>query len=120
YWFPQQSHVCMEPNTTLAKWDTDEKRLHLWTSTHAPYYIVKEVANALSLESSQVVCHEVGIGGGFGSKSKISEHEVIAGALSRACGLPVLVALTREEEFSTTKTRHGFRTWLKLYGDARG
>jgi CO/xanthine dehydrogenase Mo-binding subunit/CO/xanthine dehydrogenase FAD-binding subunit len=118
--FPRQAHACMETNGTLAHWDEAAQKLHLWTSTQAPYYIVLEVAQALGLENSQVVCHEVGVGGGFGSKSKICEHEVIAGALSRAARRPVRLLLSREEEFAATKSRHAFAMDLELHADRDG
>ena len=54
----------------------------------------------------QVIVREVAVGGGFGSKSKISEHEVLAAALARKTGRPVRSCSTRDEEFATTKTRH--------------
>ncbi len=116
----RQTHTCLEPNTTLARWDDRLQRLELWTSTQAPQFQVREVAHALGLDEAQVVCREVGVGGGFGSKGKISEHEVIAAVLARKAGRPVLLALSRDEEFSTTKTRHRFETQLRLAADANG
>jgi CO/xanthine dehydrogenase Mo-binding subunit/CO/xanthine dehydrogenase FAD-binding subunit len=118
--FPRQNHACMETNGTLAHWDEATQKLHLWCSTQAPYYIVLEVALALDLQRSQVVCHEVGVGGGFGAKSKICEHEVIAGALSRAARRPVRLLLSREEEFAATKSRHSFDIAMELHADKDG
>jgi CO/xanthine dehydrogenase Mo-binding subunit/CO/xanthine dehydrogenase FAD-binding subunit len=118
--FPRQAHACMETNGTLAHWDDAEQKLHVWTSTQAPYYIVLETAQALGLERHQVVCHEVGVGGGFGAKSKICEHEVIAAALSRAAKRPVRLLLSREEEFAATKSRHAFTMDMELHADSEG
>ncbi len=116
----RQAHVCMETLITIAHWREDEKRLHVWTSTQAPYFIVKEVSQLLGLEKEQVVCHEVGVGGGFGAKSKICDVEAIVGLLSRKCGRPVRMRLVREEEFETTKTRHPFHINLKIHADRDG
>ncbi|KAA9166437.1 molybdopterin-dependent oxidoreductase [Amycolatopsis acidicola] len=118
--YPSVSHACMEPNTTLAVWHEDTRRVELWTSTQAPWFIAKEVSHLLGLEHEQVVCREVAVGGGFGSKSKASEHEVLAAALARKAGRPVLVALSREEEFGANKPRHRFETWLRSSADAAG
>jgi CO/xanthine dehydrogenase Mo-binding subunit/CO/xanthine dehydrogenase FAD-binding subunit len=120
YRFPRQAHVCMEPSVTVAEWDPMQARLHLWTATQAPYYVVCEISNILGLSEHQVVCHEVGIGGGFGARSKICEHEAIAAALARATGRPVRLRLSREEEFETTKSRHAFATAMRLHADAEG
>jgi len=120
YHFPRQAHVCMEAMVSVAQWDEAEKRLHFWTTTQAPYYVVREVTQVLGLAAGQVVCHEVGVGGGFGAKSKICDVEVIAGLLARAARRPVRVKLSREEEFETTKTRHAFETAMRLHADTSG
>ena len=118
YSFPAQCHACMEPAATLADWSADEERLQLWTSTAAPFYVVREVAKVMGLEERQVACREIGAGGSFGARSKVGDHEAIAGLLSRRAGRPVLIELTREEDFSTTKTRHAFQLSLSVGGDA--
>jgi CO/xanthine dehydrogenase Mo-binding subunit/CO/xanthine dehydrogenase FAD-binding subunit len=119
--YPQVSHACMEPNTTLARWDSDAEILEIWTSTQAPHFIRVELANALGLAPESVVCREVYVGGGFGSKSKISEHEIAAAALAlKLPGRPVLIRLSRAEEFAFTKSRHAMHTDLSLGADATG
>ncbi|GAA4779499.1 hypothetical protein GCM10023200_10840 [Actinomycetospora chlora] len=118
--YPSVSHAVMEPNTTLAAYDAEHGRVELWTSTQAPWFIAKEVSQLLGLAHDDVVIREVATGGGFGSKSKASEHEVLAAALSRAAGRPVLLALSREEEFASTKPRHRFATRLLSHADADG
>ena len=117
---PSVSHACMEPNTTLAAWDPERRIVELWTSTQAPWFIAKEVSHLLGLRHEQVVCREVAVGGGFGSKSKASEHEVLAAALARKAGRPVLVELSRAEEFGANKPRHRFETELATSADAGG
>lgn len=116
----RQGHAPMEPNTTLAWWHPDEERLEVWTSTQAPEMIRREIAHALRLDLAQVVMRDVYVGGGFGSKSKISEHEVLAAALSVKAGAPVLLALSREEEFATTKPRHPFEIDLTVEATGAG
>ena len=118
--YPSVVHACMEPNTTLAAWDEDSQRVELWTSTQAPWFIAKEVSHLLGIPHDDVVCREVAVGGGFGSKSKASEHEIIAAALSRKARCPVLVTLSRAEEFAANKPRHRFETTLTTHADATG
>jgi CO/xanthine dehydrogenase Mo-binding subunit/CO/xanthine dehydrogenase FAD-binding subunit len=120
YRFNRQTHVCMETNSVLASWDPQAEQLEIWVSSQAPYFIRKELANVLGLELSQVIVHEVAVGGGFGSKSKISEHEAIAGALSMKASRPVRLVLSRDEEFATTKCRHDFEIGLETGADAEG
>lgn len=116
--YPRVTHACMEPNTTIAWWH--DERLEMWTSSQAPHFVVHELAALFGLELDQVVCRDVAVGGGFGSKSKISEHEALAAALSMKCGRPVLIELTRAEEFAFTKPRHAFETTLEAHADADG
>lgn len=116
YTYPRVTHVCMEPNTTLAWWRNN--RMELWTSSQAPHWIQREVAAMLGLDVDQVVCRDVAVGGGFGSKSKISEHEVVAAMLSMKTGRPVLLELSRPEEFAYTKPRHQFEMDVRLTADA--
>ncbi|HEY9314398.1 MAG TPA: molybdopterin cofactor-binding domain-containing protein [Williamsia sp.] len=118
--YPSLSHAVMEPNITLAQWDEDRSRVELWTSTQAPWFITKEVAHVLGIDQDDVICREVAVGGGFGSKSKISEHETLAAALSRKALRPVLLAQTREEEFASNKVRHRFETTITTGADADG
>ncbi|MPZ82977.1 MAG: molybdopterin-dependent oxidoreductase [Actinophytocola sp.] len=118
--YPSVAHACMEPSVTLARWDPDREIVELWTSTQAPWFIAKEVAHLLGLRHEQVVCREVAVGGGFGQKSKAAEHEALAAALARAAGQPVLVELSREEEFGANKPRHRFETTLTTWADADG
>jgi CO/xanthine dehydrogenase Mo-binding subunit/CO/xanthine dehydrogenase FAD-binding subunit len=118
--FPRQMHACMEPNIAVARWDEEAQQLHFWTSTQSPYYVANEVARVLGLDQAQVICHEVGVGGGFGSKSKICDIEAIAGLLARKARRPVRIRLAREEEFETTKTRHAFTMALQLHADRSG
>lgn len=118
--YPSVAHACMEPSITLARWDAEREVVELWTSTQAPWFIAKEVSHLLGLRHEQVICREVAVGGGFGQKSKASEHEVLAAALARAAGRPVLVELSREEEFGANKPRHRFETTLTTHADAAG
>jgi CO/xanthine dehydrogenase Mo-binding subunit/CO/xanthine dehydrogenase FAD-binding subunit len=120
YSSPRQNHACMETNTIVASWNAPAGRLEVWVSTQAPYFVRKELAHVLDLDQEQVVVHQVAVGGGFGSKSKISEYEAIVAALSMKTGRPVRLALTREEEFSTTKSRHRFEIGLETTATADG
>jgi CO/xanthine dehydrogenase Mo-binding subunit/CO/xanthine dehydrogenase FAD-binding subunit len=116
----RQAQAPMEPQTVVARWDARTEVLELWPSTQAPYFVAKEVAAALGLDGAQVRCHEVAVGGGFGAKSKVCEHEVLAARLSQLSGRPVRLQYTREEEFTVTKTRHPFRVDLRSGLDAHG
>jgi CO/xanthine dehydrogenase Mo-binding subunit/CO/xanthine dehydrogenase FAD-binding subunit len=108
----------METHRTLAEWR--DGRLHLWSSTATPLPFKQQMAQVLAIDPGKIVVHEVGVGGSFGAKLMINDHEALAAVLARESGRPVWIALTREEEFETTRTRHGFDMDLTLRADARG
>ena len=116
--YPRTTHVCMERSTTLAWWR--EGRLELWTTTQAPHYVATEVAQILGIDVDDVICHDVAVGGGFGARSKIAEHEVIAALLARRAERPVRVELSRSEEFSATKTRHRSTVTTTMHATREG
>lgn len=118
--FNRQTHACMETNGTVASWHEDTGVLELWTSTQSPYFVRKEVSAVLDLPRDSVIVRETTVGGGFGAKSKITDHEVLAAALSMRTGQPVRLVLDRAEEFATTKCRHDFRTDLEIGATADG
>lgn len=120
FWYPRIAHAPLEPNTTLAHWDAADERLHLWTSSQSPAQTAEEIAQLLRIRYDQVQCHDVSAGGGFGSKSHVSEHEVIAALLSMTAGRPVLLAMDRQEEFAATKPRHAFRIRASAHSDPAG
>jgi CO/xanthine dehydrogenase Mo-binding subunit/CO/xanthine dehydrogenase FAD-binding subunit len=116
YVYPRVGHAPMETNATTASWDGDGK-LHLWTASQSPWFVAEEMANAFDIPQDWVICHDVSTGGGFGSKSHVSEQEVIAALLAKKAGRPVVLALTREEEFAATKPRHAFYMDLSVHAD---
>lgn len=120
YRYPAVAHACMEPHSILASWDSRRELLEIWASTQSPLLIERELANILDLRPDQVVCREVAVGGGFGVKSKVAEHEAIAGRLAMLTNRPVRCVLTRSEEFGATKTRHGVRTTIRATCDESG
>jgi CO/xanthine dehydrogenase Mo-binding subunit/CO/xanthine dehydrogenase FAD-binding subunit len=120
YTFPRQNHVCMETNSVVVSWEREIAQLHVWISSQAPYFVEKELAHVLDLPRESIIVHEVAVGGGFGSKSKIAEYETVAAALSIKTGRPVRLALSRDEEFETTKSRHRFEITMTTAADSSG
>ena len=106
------AHCCMEPHGSVALFDLHEN-LTIWTPTQSPYFVQKELAVVLDMPISKVRVMEVPVGGGFGARSKICEDEAICALLSRKAGRPVKITLSREEEFTTTRTRHPMIITLK-------
>jgi CO/xanthine dehydrogenase Mo-binding subunit/CO/xanthine dehydrogenase FAD-binding subunit len=118
FWFSQHTQCCLETHGTLADWR--DGRLHIWASTATPLVVKFQLAMLFKLDPSQVVVHEVAVGGSFGAKLQITDDEALAAMLSQVSKRPVVIVLTREEEFEASPTRHGFDMHFTLYADDSG
>ena len=112
YFFQGNTHLPMEQHACVAQWDPSGK-LTLWTSTQSPHYVHKELAKALALEEDQIQVVAPPVGGGFGGKLELFQHEAAAAKLAMLTGRPIKAALTREEVFYCHRGRHPVLMWVK-------
>ena len=105
----QQAHI--EPHVALTYWDEDD-RLVVRTSTQVPFHARRILAPVLGLPVKKIRVVKPRIGGGFGGKQEILIEDVAA-HLTIATGKPVLYEMTREEEFSSSRSRHPMKVHLK-------
>lgn len=85
-------------------------RLHVWTSTQAPYQIRATLASVLAQPMSHIRVIPTELGGGFGAKLRLCV-EAYPALLSLRTGKPVKFIATREETF----TLFGFRLPTIVY-----
>ena len=109
YEYGIQAHACMEPQAAVAAWDAQSATMHLWTPTQSARNLQHEIAHMLGLEPGRVRLHSVAVGGDFGARVRASDIEVLAAHLSRHCGRPVAIELSRGEEFAHGKHQHASR-----------
>ena len=100
----QVQHCAIEPHVTIGWLDEDE-RLVLRTSTQVPFHVRRMVAPLLGLPVKGVRVIKPRIGGGFGGKQEMLIEDIV-GHLALATRRPVRLELTREEEFTSARTRH--------------
>jgi putative selenate reductase molybdopterin-binding subunit len=105
----QQAHI--EPHITISYWDEDD-RLVLRTSTQVPFHVRRVLAPVLGLPVKRIRVIKPRIGGGFGGKQEILIEDVAA-HLTIATGRPVYYEYTREEEFTSARSRHPMKVHLK-------
>ena len=93
----------LEPRSALAHWEGDKLILH--TPTQGISNCRHDNAKDLGLEDHQVqvICHYMG--GGFGDKNGSYYFDLIAAMLSKEAGAPVLVELSRKEDWLGTHGR---------------
>jgi putative selenate reductase molybdopterin-binding subunit len=107
----KMKHVPLEPWVTLTYWDEDD-RLVIMTSTQVPFHVRRILAPVLGLTERDIRVIKPRIGAGFGNKQEI--YEDIPAHLTIVTGRPVLLELTREEQFIYTTTRHPMRVTFRI------
>ena len=95
----------METHGALASWDETDGTLTVWSSTQSSHVLRGALARVFDLPQSQVRVIKPFVGGAFGHKTGLKQHEAMAVVASRRLGRPVRIILTRREEFSATVTR---------------
>lgn len=113
----KMKHVPPEPWVVSTYWDEND-RLVIMTSTQVPFHVRRILAPVLGLSEGQIRVIKPRIGGGFGNKQEI--YEDIPAHLTIATGRPVLLELTREEQFIYTTTRHPMRVHYRVAVDDDG
>jgi xanthine dehydrogenase YagR molybdenum-binding subunit len=113
-----QSHTCLEPHATVARFDGDRLTLHV--STQAVFHLMELVAKRYKLDRDKVRVIADHVGGGFGSKASLGIDTVAAIELARAAKAPVRVALDRHDELSVTGHRPGTEIKIALLPSREG
>jgi 4-hydroxybenzoyl-CoA reductase subunit alpha len=103
--FEGNTHLPMEQHAAMAQVAADGK-LTLWTSSQTPHYVHRALGKVLELPMSRIRVIATPNGGGFGGKSDIFSHELVAAKLALVTGRPVKITLTREEVFYAHRGRH--------------
>src|SRR5437763_2362029 len=105
FFFEGNTHAPIESHSAVASYGPDDK-LTLWTATQVPHYLHRELEKVLGLPRSRIRVIAAPNGGGFGGKSDIFSHELVAARLAMVTGRPVKITLTREEVFYAHRGRH--------------
>ena len=102
----------IEPHVATARW-THDGHLTIWSSTQGAFSARGQTAELLQMPVSQVTVVPCEIGGGFGGKIAVY-LEPVAAILSRKCGRPVKMVMTRGEVFEGTGPTPGAAMRVKL------
>jgi xanthine dehydrogenase YagR molybdenum-binding subunit len=113
-----QSHACLEPHATVARFDGDRLTVHV--STQAVFHLMELIAKRYKLGHDKVRVIADHVGGGFGSKSSLGMETIAAIELARAAKAPVRIAYDRHEELSVTGYRPAAEVSIALLPSAQG
>lgn len=100
----QVQQASIEPHVVITWWDEDD-RLVIRTSTQVPFHVRRMVAPLLGLPVKKIRVVKPRIGGGFGGKQEMLIED-LCGHLTIATGRPVRFEYTREQEFTSARSRH--------------
>jgi putative selenate reductase molybdopterin-binding subunit len=111
YSVPKVQQTSIEPHVVVTYWDEDD-RLIIRTSTQVPFHVRRQMAPVLGLPIKRIRVIKPRIGGGFGGKQEVMIEDVAA-HLTIATKRPVMFEYSREEEFTSARSRHPMRIHMK-------
>ena len=106
------SHHSMEPRSALAYWENG--KCILYGSSQSQSFPVPAIASYIGIPPSDLVFIAEFCGGGFGSKGAGYPSMAIPAHMARKTNRPVMMRITREEEFAIGSARHGFQGRARL------
>lgn len=108
----------IEPHACVASWGADGQST-IWCSSQGQFLVRALVAKILNMPLSDLKVIPAEIGGGFGGKTTVY-LEPVALALSRKCGRPVKIVMSREEVFLASGPTSGASMNVKLAATKAG
>ncbi|HTY68782.1 MAG TPA: xanthine dehydrogenase family protein molybdopterin-binding subunit [Alphaproteobacteria bacterium] len=106
------SHHSMEPRSAMAMWQNGKCILH--GSSQSQTFIVPEMARYIGIKPEDLIYVAEYCGGGFGSKGTAYPLMSIPAHMSKKTGRPVMMRVTRAEEYALGSARPGFQGYIKM------
>lgn len=106
------AHHSMEPRSAMAFWQNG--KCHIYGSTQSQAIVVPGLARYIGIEPEDLVYISQYCGGGFGSKGGAYPLMAIPALLSKKTSRPVLMRISRAEEYFLGSARIGFQGRIKL------
>ena len=107
-------HMSMEPRSAMAYWE--DGKLYLHGGSQSLTAFADGIAGIIGVAKEDLVFVNVATGGGFGQRARAGSVPVygVPAMLSQKINRPVMMRVTREEEFTIGGARQGFQGWIKL------
>lgn len=106
------SHHSMEPRSCFAYWQNGKCFVHGSSQSHT--FIIPTLAGLIGIKPEDVVLIAEYCGGGFGSKGNAYPVMAIPALMSKKLGKPVMMRISRAEEYFVGSGRSGFQGRIKL------
>lgn len=109
---PNVSHISLESRSAMAYWRNG--KLYMHCSTQSVMRTVSAVARWVGIPPEDVVIISEYTGGGFGSKGSSSVFTCIPALLSKKANAPVMIRITRDEEYFIGRARPALHSRVKV------
>lgn len=106
------SHHCMEPRSCMAYWQNGRCFVH--ASTQSQSFTHPGLAGLIGIEPDDLVLIAETCGGGFGSKGTAYPVMSIPAHMSRQVQRPVMMRVSRAEEYFFGYARAGFQGRIRM------
>ncbi len=106
------AHHSMEPRTCFAYWQNGKCFVH--GSTQSQAFVVPGLANYIGIDPEDLVFIAEYCGGGFGSKGSAYPEMAVPAHMSRKTGRPVMMRVSRAEEYFLGRARCGFQGRIRM------
>lgn len=113
------SHHSMEPRSALSYWENG--KCFVYGSSQSGTFPLPTLSRLIGIAQEDIVFIAEFCGGGFGSKGSAYPAMAIPAHMSRLINRPVMLRISREEEYFLGSARHGFQGRVKMgfRGDGR-
>ena len=105
-------HHSMEPRSCMALWQNG--KCFVYGATQSQSRPTRDLARLLGMDSEELVYIAEYCGGGFGSKGTAYPVMAIPPLMSKKVGRPVMMRISRAEEYFIGSARHGFQGRIKI------
>jgi len=106
------AHHSMEPRSAMAYWRNGKCYVH--GSTQSQSFVMEGLARYIGIEADDLVYVAEFCGGGFGSKGSAYPIMAVPALLAKKTGRPVLMRISRAEEYFIGRARTSFQGRVKL------
>ena len=113
------AHHAMESRSAAAYWENG--KCHVWGSTQSSSFAVPSLARLIGIDPGDVVLVSEYCGGGFGGKGSSYPLMALPALMSKKIGgRPVMLRVSRSEEYYNGSARAGFQGWVRVGFKANG
>ena len=107
-------HMSMEPRSALAYWE--DGKLYLHGGSQSLTAFADGIAGIIGVPKEDLVFVNAATGGGFGQRARAGSIPIygVPAKLSQKINRPVMMRVTREEEFTIGGARQGLTGWIKV------